>query len=518
MTLIYLGCAWIAGILSGAGFSPPPALLFTGLAPLPLLCRPRQNRKAVVVASLCIFAFFGGALYFQSAQPIIDQKHLAFYNDQGAVSIRGLVSAEPEVRDTTSHLRLSASAIEIDGDWREVSGTALLFVPRYPSYSYGDELVVTGELETPPQLDDFDYPAYLARQGVFATMLYPKIEVTASGLGFKPLAWVYSVRSSMSQTLARVLPEPQASLAQGITLGIRSNIPASVSDNFAHTGTAHLLAISGLHLSILAGILVSVGIRLFGKRHYYYVWLAMVVIWLYVLITGMQPPVVRAAIMASLFLIAELLGRQRSAITALVVAAAVMVGFSPQILWTASFQMSFLAMVGLIFVAPLFQSLGRRIIRARTKEGSRAASAAGLINDAASVSLGAVIGVGPLIAYYFGVISFVGPPATFLALPALPAIIISSALAGGLGFVALPAAQFFGWLAWLPLSYLLLIVNAFAAIPSAFMEIPSLHPGIVVGYYLALGLGLWLWNRRRRAGILAAQYAAVVVPSDEQNV
>jgi competence protein ComEC len=245
----------------------------------------------------------------------------------------------------------------------------------------------------------------------------------------------------------------------------------------------------------------------------------MVVIWLYVLITGMHPPVVRAAIMASLFLIAELLGRQRTAITVLVVAAAVMVGFSPQILWTASFQMSFLAMVGLIFVAPLFQSLGRRIIRVRTKEESRAASAAGLINDAASVSLGAVIGVGPLIAYYFGIVSLVGPPATFfLALPALPAIIISSALAGGLGFIALPAAQFFGWLAWLPLSYLLLIVNAFAAIPSAFVEVPSLHPGIVAGYYLALGLGLWLWNRRRRAGIMAAQYAAVVVPSDEQNV
>jgi competence protein ComEC len=319
----------------------------------------------------------------------------------------------------------------------------------------------------------------------------------------------------MSQTLTQVLPEPQASLAQGITLGIRDNIPETVRDRFSYTGTAHLLAISGLHLSILAGILVSIGIWLFGRRRYLYVWLALVVIWLYALITGMHPPVVRAAIMASLFLIAELLGRQHSAIIALTVAAAVMVGINPQILWTASFQMSFIAMVGLIFVAPLFQLLGRKVIKSRLgKEGS-AVSAANIINDAAAVSLGAVIGVGPLVAYYFGIISLVGPPATFLALPALPAIIITGALAGGFGFVALPVAQFFGWIAWLPLSYLLVIVNAFAAIPSAFVEVASFHPGIVGGYYLALALGLSLYSRHRRANMLANQYVTAEQSSGE---
>jgi competence protein ComEC len=348
-------------------------------------------------------------------------------------------------------------------------------------------------------------------------MVYPEVEVVGEGQGSRPLAWLYSVRDRMSQTLAQVLPEPQASLAQGITLGIRDNIPDSVRDSFSHTGTAHLLAISGLHLSILAGILVSIGIWLFGKRHYLYVWLALGVIWLYALITGMHPPVVRAAIMASLFLIAELLGRQRSAIIALTVAAAVMVGFNPQILWTASFQMSFMAMVGLIFVAPLFQSLGRKIIKARLGEEGSAVNAANIINAAAAVSLGAIIGVGPLVAYYFGIISFVGPPATFLTLPALPAIIITSALSGGLGFAALPAAQFFGWLAWLPISYLLAIVNAFANIPRAFIEIDSLHPGIVAGYYLALALGFWFYHRGRRSSILAAQYATVAQSNDEQN-
>jgi competence protein ComEC len=515
VTLIYLGCAWVAGIFLGARFNPPLALISVAVAPLFLLSRVHQNRKVVVVASLCLFAFFGGALYFQSSQPIINQEHLAFYNDKGTVVMKGVVNDQPELRDRTAHLKLSADAIKLDNGWHEVSGTALLLVPRYPSYNYGDELMVTGELETPPELDDFDYPGYLAHQGIYATMLYPEVEVVDGGQGFKPLAWVYSVRNRMSQTLAQVLPEPQASLAQGITLGIRDNIPEPVRDNFSRTGTAHLLAISGLHLSILAGILVSIGTRLFGRRHYLYVWLALVIIWLYALITGMHPPVVRAAIMVSLFLIAELLGRQRSAIVALTVAAAVMVGINPQILWTASFQMSFMAMVGLIFVAPPLQSLGRKVIKSKLGEEGPSVTVANMISDAASISLGAIIGVGPLIAYYFGIISLVGPPATFLALPALPAIIVAGALAGGWGFIALAVAQFFGWLAWLPLSYLLLVVNAFAAIPSAFIEISSLHPGIVGGYYLALALGLWLYNRSRHTSVLAAQSVVLVESGDD---
>ncbi|GAH63773.1 unnamed protein product, partial [marine sediment metagenome] len=121
-----------------------------------------------------------------------------------------MVNTDPEVRDKTTHLRLSATEIKLDKEWQKVSGTALLFMPRYPAYSYGDVLQVTGELETPPQLNDFNYKDYLAHQGIYSTMLYPKIEILDRGKGFKPLEWVYSLRNRLSQTLAEVLPEPQA--------------------------------------------------------------------------------------------------------------------------------------------------------------------------------------------------------------------------------------------------------------------------------------------------------------------
>jgi competence protein ComEC len=510
LLLICLSLAWIAGIFLGSQFDLPLTLIFIGLTPLPLLFLHRHRKKAIL-ASLCLFIFFGGAFYFQSSLPADNESSLKFYNgtdtDPVTVTIRGMVSQDPEVGDKTSQLRLSASEIRLKGGWQEVQGDALLFVPRYPAYSYGDILQVTGELETPPIFYneesgevEFDYRSYLAHEGIYSTMLYPEIEKLETGQGFKPLEWLYSLRNRLSQTLAQVLPEPQASLAQGIVLGIRSNIPSQLNENFSETGTAHILAISGLNLAIVAGLVLSIGTWLFGRQHYIYIWLALGTIWLYTLITGMNPPVVRSAIMASIFLVAELLGRQRSAITALTFAAAIMVGFNPQLLWSASFQMSFLAIIGLIFIFPPLRDFGRRFINARLGKYPKLVPAATLVSDSFSVTLGAIIAVWPVVAYYFGIVSLVGPVATLLALPALPGIITLGALTAGLGLIALPVAQVSGWLAWLFLSYLLLVVNGFATLPRSHIEIGSIIVPLIWVYYPALTLVLWFINRRQRAG------------------
>ncbi len=206
--------------------------------------------------------------------------------------------------------------------------------------------------------------------------------------------------------------------------------------------------------------------------------------------------------MASLFLTAELLGRQRSAITSLAFAAAIMIGISPRILGDAAFQLSFLAMAGLIFIAPPLMSLGRKAVNAVLGEAGIAVSLANIITDSFSVTLGALIGVWPLVAYYFGVIALVAPLTTFLALPALPGIIITGALAGGLGLIVLPAAQVIAWLAWLFLSYLLLVVSGFAALPLSSIEVNSVDATLVWAYYLALAAAIWLNSHRQKLAAL----------------
>ncbi|MFC1931828.1 DNA internalization-related competence protein ComEC/Rec2 [Chloroflexota bacterium] len=496
MSLIYLSCAWLAGIFLGTEFDLPVILIFAGLIPLPLFFLVRQHRKIILLTSFGFFALFTASVYSHSSLHTINESSLRFYNDNGVTEIRGMVARDPDVRDKSTHLYIESKEIKLDGGWQKIKGTALVFMPRYPTYEYGDVLHITGKLETPAQFNDFDYKDYLASQGIYTTVLYPKIEIEAVGEGFQPRQWIYSVREQVAQTFSRVLPEPQASLAQGIILGIRGNIPQTTKTDFIHTGTAHLLAISGLHLSIIVGILLSIGIWIFGRRHYFHIWLALGAIWLYALLTGLPPSVLRGAIMASLFLIAELLGRQGSAITALTFAAAVMVGISPYILGNAAFQLSFLAMAGLVFLFPAFRSLGRRAVRATLGEDGAPASIAGITCDSLSATLSAVIFVWPVVAYYFGIISFVGPLATFLTLPALPGIIIAGALTGGLGFIALPIAQTTGWLTWLFLSYMLLVVNGLAKSSLSFIETGSVDPTLILAYYLILATVIFFSRKK----------------------
>jgi competence protein ComEC len=492
LALIYLSGVWLAGIYLGSKLALPPASILIGLAPLPLLFLRRKG-KAIILAAVCLFAFFGGALCYQASLPPDDASHIKFYNGQ-EVEIEGVVSADPEIRDRSTHIRLSAG--QLNG--KELSGDVLLFVPRYPEYSYGDVLRVRGKLETPPQLGDFDYKGYLENQGIYSTMLYPNIDVLETGRGIKPLEWVYSLRESLSRSIARTMPEPQASLAQGVVLGIRYNIPDSIKDDFARTGTAHLLAISGLHLSILAGILLSLGIRLFGKRRHIYIWLALGVIWLYATITGLNPPVVRGAIMASLLLSAELLGRQRTAVTSLAFAAAVMVGIDPRILWDAAFQLSFLGMAGLIFIAPPLMGLGRKLVGKTIGEEGAGASLANIVTDSFSVTLAATLAVWPVVAHYFGIVSFAGPLATFLALPALPALIVLGAVGGLVGLAFLPIAQGIGWLAWLFASYMLIIVRGLASLDLSATQAGAVNAPFIASYYTVLAIVIWLVNSQKR--------------------
>ena len=499
MLLIFLSCAWIIGILLGMKLSIPPIWLAVSLLPLPLFFVFRQHKKLVITAALLILAVLGGIVRYQSSLPVVNENYVQYYNDRSAVELKGMVSQAPDVRDKSTHIFLSDIEIKTTDGWKKLSGQALLFVPRFPAYNYGDELLINGKLETPQAIDDFDYPGYLANQGIYSTMLSPKIEVTDTGKGFQPLAWVYSLRNRLSQAMAKTLPEPQASLAQGMILGIRGNITPALQDSFIRSGTTHILVISGSQFNIVAGILVATGIWLFGKKRYLYIWLALAAIWIYAVLTGMGAPVIRSAIMVSLFLLADMLGRQKSAITALGFAAAVMVAITPSILRDASFQLTFMSTIGMVFVAPPLQSWGKKVITNKLGEEGFVVSTANWISDSLFVTLGVTIVIWPILAYYFGLFSIVSPMATLLVLPALPYLIFSGALAAVIGIFALAIGQIIGWLAWLSASYMLVIINGFANIPSGSVKMGALNPAWLWAYFIVLGVILWLAGNWKKA-------------------
>jgi len=498
MWLLYVSCAWVAGIFLGSKVSPPLLALSLGLIPFALIPFLPGSKKTLIVAGLCLFALLGGGLRFPSNLSPVDEHSLRFYNDKGVMEIQGMVAEEPDVRDRYCLLTFSANGVIVNGEKEEVSGTALIRVPRYPAYHYGDVLKVTGALETPLQFEDFDYKSYLARQGIYSVIYYPGVEVVDRGQGSKPLQWIYALRERLSASLARALPEPQGSLAQAILLGLRGNIPDYVYEAFSRTGTAHLLAISGLHISIIIAMLLSLGILFFGRQRSIYIWLTLALTWLYAMLAGMHPPIIRAAIMGSLFLIAEFLGRQRSAIIALAFAAAVMVGIQSYLLWSVSFQLSFLAMAGLVIIYPYFQTWGRKGVASLFGAKDKIVAVGTMITDGFAATLAAILAVGPLIAYNFGIFSLVSLPATFFSLPALPFIIVTAALVAFTGLFAMLAAQILGWLSWLFLSYLVFVVQGFDALPYSSLEVATVSTWYIWGYYVILAGVLASLNYRNQ--------------------
>ena len=452
------------------------------------------RRSYALLLCLCLVAMLGGILRIQSSLPTADKDTLQSYSDKGIVRIKGLVTADPETTGVALSLRLEAREIESEDTWEKVSGAMLVYVPQSSSYKYGDILQVEGELKTPPEFNDFDWRDYLARKGIHSLMVYPdRVELLVSGQGLKPLEWVYGLRSRISQALENALPEPQGALAQAILLGTRSAIPDDLNKSFLRTGTTHIIAISGLNITIVAGLVLSLGVWLFGRRRPTYFWLAIIAVWGYAVLTGLQAPVLRAAIMGSIWLFADFIGRPRSALPALLLAAAVMIGIHPSVMREASFQLSFAAMAGLILLTPYFQSWGRKALRVSDERRTPVI----FLIDTVSVTLGATLSTLPIIAFYFQQISLVSLPSNFLALWAVPAIMGAAALVGVVGLFATPVASVLGWVAWLFLSYMIGVVRFFSNLPFASKEV-EVGGYFVWAYYAVLGIALLLisnWSK-----------------------
>ncbi len=507
MKLIFLSLSWIAGICLGVWVGSP-WIAISAIVLAALLAFPLRRSQALLLC-LCLIALLGGILRIQLTLPASDSDTLRYYNDKGVVAIKGLVADDPETSGASLVLQLEAKEIESEGAWQKASGAVLVYASQSSSYKYGDLLQVEGKLNTPPQLGDFDWREYLARQGIYSIMNYPKqIELLSTEQGFKPLEWLYGLRNRMSRALDSALPEPQSSLAQAILLGKRSSIPDDLNVSFFRTGTTHIIAISGLNLSIIAGIVLSLTAWLFGRRRPTYFCLALVAVWGYAALTGLQAPVLRAAIMGSLWLFADFVGRPRSALPALLLAAAVMIGIRPSILSDVSFQLSFASMAGLILMTPYFQSWGRKALRI----SDEARTAGTFIIDSLSVTLGAILATLPIIVFYFHQISLVAVPANLLILAAVPAIMVTSAIVAIIGLFAAPLAWVLGWVAWLFLSYMIWVVGFFSDLPFASKEV-EIGAYFVWGYYAVLGAALWAISNRAKVGTVinrARKYVSAV--------
>ncbi len=482
-----LAVAFIIGLLAAEflHLSLAAAGLLT-LATVLLVALSAVSRISPLLA-LALAAALLGILRAGLVEPIGED--LVPYHGGAVATVQGLVVDQPADRGGAHSFRLSADRISTDrGEtWLDVTGNirvtanptvAVAEARSSRPFRYGDRLEIRGRLKSPEPLDDFDYPAYLERQGIRTVASFPEVSLVSEGNGGRLIHWLSTARLAMSDSAQRTVPEPASAFGNAIVLGMRDGLPESVVDGFRTTGASHLLAISGLHVGMALVMAVSLGAAVFGRRRGLYLLLPLGVIWTYALLSGASPSAIRATAMGTVYVAALAVGRPRSLVPALALAALVMTAFDPEILFSISFQLSFAAMLG---ISVYVERVHERLALQPGPGGLRSA-----IIGAIGVSVAATLATAPLVALHFGHLPLAGLPTTFLALPAVPFALVFHAVAAAAGLVSDTLALPFAWLAWLFSTYVIGVVSVFARIPAATVSLGESGSMLVWTYYVVL--------------------------------
>jgi competence protein ComEC len=486
VTLFWFGIAWLSGI----AFSASTDLLgwqWLILAGGSLGGAIASRRQAFFRTLFQLLLFLTlGAARFQLSHPSLGQENISWYNDSGAyASIRGVVVDSPDIRDAYIGLRVEVEKIRfsIEEAYRPVEGLILARSSRFLDWDYGDEVLVQGYLETPPEFETFSYRDYLARQGIYSLISNASVKRLSSGHGSPITRLIYALRRRALTTIQALFPDPEASLLAGILVGMESAIPDDVQEAFNNTGTTHIIAISGFNITIIAAIFMSLFRRLVGAR--WGIPIAALGIAFYTVFVGADAAVVRAAIMGSLTLLARLLGRRTHGLAALSAAAILMTVFNPDVLWDVGFQLSFAATLGLILYSPPLEEAFIRFV-SRWMEEEQARRLAGPVSEFVLFTLAAQVTTVPLMAYYFQRL----PPSSLLAnpiiLPVQPPLMITGGIATLVGMLWLPLGRPLAWVAWIFPAFTIRAVTFFAELPLSVIVLGNLTVPVIAAFYALL--------------------------------
>ena len=490
LSLLWVSLAFLGGIVLNRFLRASlDVWLIIILAPIitAMILRRRVARLALLniwlIAALFI-ALFLGAMRYQQTIHKITPADVSWYNDRNyEMLVTGTLIDPPDYRDAYTNLRLNVTQINNGQKFFNVSGLLLAHVPIDQIYEYGDELRLRGQLQTPPQDEDFSYQDYLARQGILSYM--PTSEATLlPGNDGNPISRaIYTFKDKALDNIYRLFPDPEASVLASMLLGINGGLSDPIQQAFRDTGTAYVIAVSGFKISILAGVFVTLFSRVFGVRRG--TLLAVLGIAFYTFLVGANDAAVRAALMVTLALIAEQIGRRTQGLNTLAFVAALMALWNPLVLWDAGFQISFFATLGLILYLEPLQRTTENLL-ARYFPQWNAQEVIKYVLYYFLLTLAVQLTTLPIMAYQFKQIPLIALIANPSITPAQPAVMILGGSAILLSLILFPLGQLAAWFAWPLTAYTIRIVELFERVPHGTIPLGNFSPAFIVLYFAVL--------------------------------
>jgi competence protein ComEC len=472
---------------------------------------------------------------------------------------RGILRADPLPLPWGIRYDIDLQQVQTTGEWQPVRGglRASYFFDRRiqesaPTVRAGDLVEVLVRARVVRNFGDpgaFDYSGAMHQQGIdmTATLRNPALLQVLPGARPSLSHYIARIRGTLLNELDMMLApaDDRRAIARAMLLGDRSFLDSEQAESFRETGAFHVLVVAGLHVGVLAAFLFWAGKKLRLPMPAVTL-LTIAALCLYLGIVEDRPPILRAALMATIYLLAGILYRRTALLNAVGLAAVLILLLRPSEISQASFQLSFLAAAIIAAIAePLLERTAEPYRRALdhigdvTRDGSHAPKVAefrldlrtlsnwlrarlpailghyannlivfpcrvGLrLWELAVLSIALQIGMLPLMARDFHRVSFVAPLAN------IPAVLLTAIIVP-FGFASLAIAaiwRHFGIVLGHGLSFLIALLAAsmhwFAQFPAASMRIPSPPPALLIGFFAAaLLFSVAIFTRKKRAGFL----------------
>ncbi|MFQ5652715.1 MAG: DNA internalization-related competence protein ComEC/Rec2 [bacterium] len=499
---------FVCGIVAGRYFDLPvlhiygSCLLLFGLLVLVTYAGPgnRSLHLALFLLTLMGLGFVRYELFVGYFEP----NHISsFTSSAGASYLTGVVAKYPEKRPETINLVVQVRQILVHGETVESDGSILVKLPRdFVPVHYGDEILVRGRLVEPRgrrNPGEFDYREYLHAQGIFGIVSVRRpgqLKVLSTGGGnWFVRELVCPVKSYLDEFISVHLPAKEAALLKGLLIGERSEIPFALKEAFSKMGVIHILAVSGMHVGFVMLIFMGVA-GLFRLPYRWRVVATLVALVFYAYLTNSKPPVLRAATMGGLILLGTVLERRTDFYNSLAIAALVILIVNPMQLFQPGFQLSFSAVLSIVYLYPKLKGLFGGD-RAWLQSRGVTRWATGLLLASAAAFMGTM----PFTMLYFNRLPNFTLLANMVIIPLIFCGLASSVAAAVFNLVWAGGAELLLESSWLCLSTTIAFVEWGGDLPYASMNAFGFSSLQALAYFVAVLL-LFNLNYKRSKALL----------------